>query len=388
VIFLLFILIGLGGFLLQLAGNHPEKAWQAYLVNFLLWSAIAQGGLLFSMVAHITKAGWSRQLQNLAESFAAFFPLSFGLFLLLFLGKDHIFPWLQQDLHGKEIWLNMPFLFSRDLIGLLILYGLGLGYLYYALRLKLHGAEPRGKIRRLLHQRWSRNGKDQEWSRNRMSCLGVLYIAAYALVLSLVAFDLVMSMDPHWVSTLFGAYSFVKAFYVGLGALILLASVVWLTQGDSSGLSPSHFHDIGKLFFAFSLLWADLFYCQLVVIWYGNISEETTYVIKRTMIAPWRTLAWTVFIVCFMVPFFILLNRKVKTRPFLMLILCSLVLVGIWLEHLLLVGPALNPQATSLPLGAADGLITLGFFGLMAVAVSFFLNLFPELLVTRETGVG
>ena len=85
-IFVLFVLVGLGGFVFQLAGDNPERAWQAYLINFLLWSAIAQGGLLFSMVTHITKARWSRPLQGLSESFAAFFPISFVLFLLLFVG--------------------------------------------------------------------------------------------------------------------------------------------------------------------------------------------------------------------------------------------------------------------------------------------------------------
>ena len=90
----IFVVIGLGGFVFQLGGQNPLRAWQTYLINFLLLSAVAQGGLLFSMVTHITKAKWSGPLQPIAESFAAFFPVSFGLFLLLFLGKDHIFPWL------------------------------------------------------------------------------------------------------------------------------------------------------------------------------------------------------------------------------------------------------------------------------------------------------
>jgi len=246
VIFSLFVIIGLGGFIFQLAGKYPERAWQAYLINFLLWSAVAQGGLLFSMVTHITKARWSKPLQSIAESFAAFFPISFGLFLVLFLGKDHLFPWLGQDLHGKEVWLNLPFLFWRDFFGLLILYGLGMTYLNYALRLKMAHIEPQGKMHRFLHHWWSQRGYDPDLCRGRMSTLSVLYIIAYALVLSLVAFDLVMSMDPHWISTLFGAYSFVKAFYVGLGSLIILAAALHLSQGEKSGLTSSHFHDLGS----------------------------------------------------------------------------------------------------------------------------------------------
>jgi len=383
----IFVIIGLGGFFFQLSGQHPERAWQTYLINFLLWSAIAQGGLLFSMVTHITRAKWSRPLQRIAESFAAFFPVSLGLFLLLFLGKDHIFPWLHQDLHGKEVWLNLPFLFSRDLLGLLILYGLGLAYLYYALRYRVPHVEPQGRIHRFLHERWSRSERDPEQCKERMSVLSVLYIIAYALVLSLIAFDLVMSMDPHWISTLFGAYSFVKAFYVGLGSLIILAAVIRLNQGEASGLAASHFHDLGKLFFAFCLAWADFFYCQFIVIWYGNISEETSYIIKRTMISPWNSLAWAVFIVSFIVPFFILLNRSLKTKLNFMIVLCAVVLSGIWLEHLLLLGPALSPHAVVVPLGPVDGIITLGFFGLMALSLILFMRQFPALVLGGQREV-
>lgn len=382
------MIIGLGGFVFQLVGQHPERAWQAYLINFLLWSAVAQGGLLFSMVTHLTKARWSKPLQGIAESFAAFFPISFGLFLALFFGRDYLFPWVGQDLHGKEIWLNLPFLFWRDFFGLLILYGLGFAYLYYALRLQMPHGEPHTLMPRFLHRWWSGSVPDQDQCRARMSTLSVLYIIAYAFVLSLIAFDLVMSMDPHWISTLFGAYSFVKAFYLGLGSLIILAAAVRLSQGEQSRLTSSHFHDLGKLFFAFCLAWADFFYCQFIVIWYGNISEETSYVIKRTMVAPWNSLAWIVFIVSFVVPFFILLNRGIKTKLNFMIVLCSVVLAGIWLEHLLLLGPALNPRAVAVPLGPIDGFVTLGFLGLMVLSILFFLRLFPALVVGGQREVG
>jgi len=359
-----FVVVGFGTFFLQLCGEQPERAWQAYLINFLLWSAIAQGGLLFSVVMHLTKARWSQPMQNLAESFVAFFPCSLILFVFLFLGKEHVFPWLHQDLHGKEVWLNIPFLFSRDLIGLLLLYGLGYAYVFSSFQYK--------------------RSIDNTIYRNKMTVLGVLYLMTYALVLSLIAFDLVMSMDPHWFSTLFAPYSFVKAFYLGLGALIILSSVFCLTQRSHCSLSPAHFHDLGKLYFAFCLVWADFFYVQLLVIWYGNIPEEATYVIQRVVMLPWKPLAWTVFVASFLIPFFILLNKKVKTKALPMLCLCSLVIIGLWLEHLLLLGPALNHHAATLPLGLTDGLITLGFLGLMALAITSFLKRFPEFVPVAE----
>ena len=382
-----FVLIGFATFIYGVLGPHPERAWQAYLINFLLWSAMAQGAVLFSTVMHLTKARWSGPLAGLSESFSAFFPLSFVFFLLLFLGKTHLFPWLNEDLGGQEIWLNIPFLFWRDFFGLLILYGIGFGYLNQALQLKLDPNQPQAGIRKLIYKRWKQNGNNIERIKNRMTIWGGLYILAFALVLSLIGYDLIMSMDPHWVSTLFGAYTFVKAFYIGLGALIILASVFYLRYGEESGLTSSHFHDIGKLFFAFSLLWADFFYVQLVVIWYGNISEEAHYVIERTMLADWNSLAWTVLILCFVLPFIVLLNKKVKTKPIFMIPICVVVIIGIWLEHLLLLGPALSHNSDSISLGVSDGLIFLGFFGVMAIAVTYFLGQFPELVRYKEKKV-
>jgi len=372
-IFPILWLVGLGAFLFQVLGQHPERAWQAYLVNFILWSAIAQGGLVFSVVLHITKARWGRPLQGLAESFAAFFPVSFMLFLLLFLGRAYVFPWLYGDLHGKEGWLTIPFLFSRDAAGLLILYGLGFGYIYHGLKLKRSGSDVPEDLKEAL--------------RHRMSVIGVLYIMSYAMVLSLLAFDLVMSADPQWISTLFGPYAFVKAFYTGLGGLIIVAAIVHLHHGEASSLNSSHFHDLGKLFFGFCMLWADFFYCQFLVIWYGNIPEETSYIIQRTMTPPWSRLAWTVFILSFVIPFLVLLNKQVKTKPRFMIGLCSLVFIGIWLEHYVLLSPSLNPKAVSLPMGITDVLITLGFLGLMAMAVRFALARFPELLPVQRQEV-
>ena len=384
-LFIALVVIGGVTFVYGLTSQHPERAWQAYLINFLLWSAIAQGAVLFSAIMHMTKARWSGPLSGLSESFAAFFPFSFVLFLVLFLGKTHIFPWLHQDLHGKEVWLNIPFLFWRDFFGLLILYVLGFGYLYNTLQLKFDPDKPQRGLRKYIYSGWQQNSRNPGRVKKRMTMWGGFYIFAFALVLSLIGYDLIMSMDPHWISTLFGAYNFVKAFYVGLGALIILACILYLRHGEASGITASHLHDIGKLFLAFCLLWADFFYVQLMVIYYGNIPEETYYVIARTMLAPWNELAWAIFIVCFIGPFVILLNQKIKTKPVFMIILCSVVIIGIWFEHLLLLGPALNHGAQSIPMNIADGLISLGFLGLMAIAVRYFLTVFPELALVKES---
>ena len=154
--------VGAAAFIHGLTGGQPARIWQTYLINFLLWSSIAQGAVLFSTVMHITKARWSGPLSGFAESFAAFFPVSFFLFLFLFMGKKYVFPWLHEDLHGKEIWLNIPFPFTRDCIGLLVLYILGFGYLYNALQLKFNPLQPKGLLRRFIYSGWQQNHRDTQ----------------------------------------------------------------------------------------------------------------------------------------------------------------------------------------------------------------------------------
>jgi hypothetical protein len=378
--------IGLIAFLGALVTGHAEAAWRAYLVNFLLFSAIAQGALVFSAMMNTVEATWSGRLANIAEAFSAFFPVSFLLFLGLFFGGDHVFPWLHHDLHGKAVWLNIPFLFSRDLAGLLILYGLGFVYLYYTLWFKAADIPAKSALHRRLKQRWEQRSPERDTYRHRRYVFGVLYLLAFTIILSLIGYDLVMAAEPHWYSTLFGAYTFIKSAYIGFGALLILSAFLHMSPGVDFQLSSSEFIDMGKLFFAFCLAWADFFYCQLVVIWYGNISEETSYVIARTMLAPWNKVAWTVFFVCFIGPFLILLNRKIKTIPKAMITLCTVVIIGMWLEHYLLLGPALTGHSDSILVAPVEIGIALGFIGLLTAAVFGYFRQFPDMLVSTPQG--
>ncbi|MCF8028765.1 MAG: hypothetical protein K9K81_10410 [Desulfobacteraceae bacterium] len=376
------IAAGVVAFVWSIARGHPDAAWRTYMVNFLLFSGIAQGALVFSAMMNTVQAKWSGRLAGLAESFAAFFPVSFVLFLGLIAGWAYVFPWVHHDLHGKEVWLNLPFLFSRDGIALLVLYGLGFAYLYYSLWFKVNSDSPQPGLQKWLVGLWGRRNPDREKYAHRRYVFGVLYLLAFAAVLSLIGFDLVMAAEPHWYSTLFGAYTFIKSVYAGFGALIILAAYLHVNRGIAFSLSSSEFIDMGKLYLAFCLAWADFFYCQLVVIWYGNIPEETAYVIARTMLAPWNRVAWAVFIVCFIVPFMILINRKIKTVPWFMSLLCGVVLVGMWFEHYLLLGPALGGHNGAISLSAADLLISLGFAGLLIFMVTVYLRQFPGIVET------
>ncbi len=372
---------GLLFFLVPVLSGHAEKAWLIYLTGFLLFTALSAGALLFSTIMHFTGARWSHKPAGIAEAFSAFFPVSFVLFLLLFTGYRYVFPWLGQDLHGKEVWLNVPFLFFRDGIGFLILYALGFGYIYHSLWFRLKNSDKNTRLKRILAARFEKSAHDAEKMKKRMTLFAGWYMFAFAIVLSLVGFDLVMSMDYHWFSTLFGAYSFIKAIFAGLAALILVTAVLHLTPKVPFSIPSKAFRDLSTLFFGFSIVWGDFFYSQFVVIWYGNIPEETSYIIERTMTEPWSYLAWTVFLVCFIMPFLVLLSRKIKESPKCMAVVSVLVLTGLWVEHYLLLGPCyLHEPGTGFGAGIMEVVITAGFAGLFAAAVLVYFRQFPDVL--------
>jgi hypothetical protein len=367
-------------FILFAAPAHPEKAWLVYLTNFLFFTILSAGGLLFSTLMHFTKARWSHNLAAIAEGFSAFFPVSFLLFLFLFTGQNHVFPWQGEVLHGKEVWLNIPFLFARDFLGFLILYLLGFVYLYHSLRFRLKRAEKDTWLKQFLFKLFEKYPQTPETTRARMTLFAGWYMFAFAMVLSLIGFDLVMSMDPHWYSTLFGAYTFIKAIYAGFGALLALATILHLSPLPFS-LSSAHLRDMSTLFFGFSIVWGDFFYSQFVVIWYGNIPEETAYIIERTMTAPWSILAWTVFISCFIMPFIILLSRKIKETPWCMTLISSWVLAGLWIEHFLLLGPSyIKHDPGGFPIGLSEVIISCAFLALLVIALILYFKAFPESL--------
>jgi hypothetical protein len=350
-------------------GSQPRRAWQIYLSNYVFFTGLSFGAVLFVAVLNMTNAVWGRPLKRLAESLGAFIPVSFALFWVLYFGKDVIFPWVTHPVHGKEFWLNVSFLFARDGAGLLVLGGAAMALLYQSLRPSDHFPERMGP-RAVLEE------SDPGWRREIV--LSPVFGILYAVVLSLLAFDLIMSLDPHWVSTLFGAYYFIGSFYTALAAILFLAALGRKRLGLEKFILPKHFHDLGKLLLGFCLITGDFFYSQFLVIWYGNLPEETRYVILRVRETGWEPIAWAVLICSFAAPFVVLLSRKIKILPAAMMGLTGLILAGMWLERFLLVAPSLW-KGKGVPFGFVEIAVTAGFLGVFGLCVIFFLQKFPLL---------
>jgi hypothetical protein len=362
-------LLGAAVFVVFQGGAQAQRAWQAYLINFVFFTGLSFGAVLFVAVLNMTNAVWGRPLKRLAESLGAFVPASFLLFWVLYFGKENLFPWIAHPVHGKEAWLDVSFLLARNGLALLALGGTAAALLYQSLR-------GEGAFSGAADPASSSEKEDPRW--RKQVVLSPVFGVLYALALSLLAFDLIMSLDPHWFSTLFGAYYFIGCFYTALAAILFLAALGRKPLGLEEFILPKHFHDLGKLLLAFCLVTGDFFYSQFLVIWYANLPEETRYVILRVRDSRWEPVAWAVLICSFAIPFLVLLSSKIKRIPAAMIALTSLLLAGMWLERFLLVAPSLWKEE-SFPFGFVEIAVTAGFLGAFALCVIFFLKKFPLL---------
>ena len=171
--------------------------------------------------------------------------------------------------------------------------------------------------------------------------LSYLFAALYVLVMTIISWDLIMSLTPEWYSTLFGPYFFIGCLYTALAAIFVLTVTSRSKTNLTTILRPKHFHDLGKMQLAFLMVTGDFFFSQYLLIWYGNVPEETKFLILRFRYTPWESLSVAVLIMIFAIPFVLLLNRRIKMKPRLMLGLSLIILAGMWLQNFLLVVPSL-----------------------------------------------
>lgn len=362
-------LVGAAAFVAGILGGEPQRAWQAYLINFVFWTGLAFGAVLFSVMLTLTNARWGRPLKRLAESFGAYLPVAFLLFWVLYFGKERIFPWIHEPIPVKAAWLNSGFLFARDGVALFALTAVSLALIYLSVRRDLDAIAGR-----------TVSEPTQRKREGRIVTLSVIYGILFAFLLSLLAFDLIMSLSPHWYSTLFGAYYWMGSFYTGLAGILILSAIAVKTMGMEEFIGAGQFHDLGKLLFGFCVVTGDFFYAQFLVQWYGNLPEETEFLIHRIRMSPWQPIAWGVLIVCYAFPFVVLLRRSIKMKPVIMMVLCTIILAGMWVERFLLVAPSIW-HGEYLPLGITEILITGGFLGIVSLCVLIFLQAFPVLPV-------
>ncbi len=353
-------------FVVSLAAGAQERAWQAFLLNFLFWTGIAQAGVVFSAAYQVSNGRWGDAFRRMGESMAWFLPVAAVLFLVLMLfGAGSVFVWAREPVHGKETWLSVPFLTLRDLAVFLGIGALSAAYVFFSQRPALYAAASAGALQRSSLVNWWIDGagspNDDERCAKRVRVLAPALLAAFGIGFSLIGFDLVMSLDPHWYSTLFGWYFFVGAFYAALAFLAVAAVVLRGPWHLEQHLRADQSHDLGKLLFGFCLLTGGLFWAQWLVFWYGDLPEEIGYVIRRYYQMPFAPLAWTMTYGAFLAPLVVLLSRSLKRNPKRLVWIAGWILAMLWLERYVWIVPA-TWRGGGAPL-AIELLITAGFGG-------------------------
>jgi hypothetical protein len=400
-----FVLALLGAILFALAasGAHAERAWQAFHVNWLFFTGLAGGSIALTAVHKITKAKWSGLLLRFAQASAAFLPVSLiGLALIFTLGYEAIYGHMQEQLHslqhGKAVWLSHPFMFTRLVVVLGLLFGIGWRLvradMVPDLFMSLGRVDDR---RRRLFQAWSAgfdgSADARERQQARIARLAALFAPLYALGFSLIAFDMIMALQPHWFSNLLGGFYFMASF---LGAHTLLVFMMLYGErqtGIEHLVSPKQRHDLGKLIFGFTVFWAYLMWSQYLVIWYGNLPEETGFVFSRLW-GPWRPVGTAVFFGMFLVPFAGLIGVAPKKNRTTLAIFSAVSLLALWLERNLLVMPSITAEPGPV-FGFPEIAALLAFVGFFLLSYGLFARTFPmisprlaEITLDREAHHG
>jgi hypothetical protein len=289
---------------------NPQQFFFSWLVSFLFFLSLGLGALFFVLIQYAVQGGWGIVLRRVGETVFATLPVMAILFVPLLFGLVDLYPWAvpgaaEHDalLRWKEPFLNVPFFLVRA--GIYFLCWSLIALFYY-----------RGSS--------SQDTTGDPTTAARLRRLAGPAIIVLAVTQTFASFDWIMSLTPHWYSTMFGVYYFAGAF-VGFIALLSVMAVALRRAGLlDTVISAEHLHDIGKLLFAFTAFWAYIAFSQFLLIWYANLPEETIWY-KARLEGSWETVSLVLMAGHFAVPFFFLMGRDVKRRG------ATLALGGAWL---------------------------------------------------------
>ena len=326
------------------------KLQRAYLTAFMYILSVALGALWFVAIQHLTNAKWSvvvrRVAEILADNMLLVAVLSLGVVVPMFAGSSDLYAWLdharvEQDhiLHHKAAYLNVPFFAVRWVIYFGFWIWLSRRFFVMSVKQDQDG------------------GSEISAALARTSAPAMI---AFALTLTFCAFDLVMSLDATWFSTMFGVYYFAGCVLAGYSTLGL--ALMWV-QGNgrlNATVNQEHYHDIGKMMFAFTVFWAYIGFSQFMLIWYADIPEETHWYHWRFE-GGWKVVS-TLLLVChFVMPFFGLMSRHVKRNKRSLAFWAVWILVIHYLDLFWLIYPNGGGEV---PLGLVDILCWVGVVSL------------------------
>ncbi|NMO20648.1 hypothetical protein HPC49_24670 [Pyxidicoccus fallax] len=330
---------------------YPERALSSLLTSGFLFLCLGLGGAVFLALMYVANAGWFTVFKRIPEAFSAYVPWGAAPLLALVPFAPKLYLWarpgvMETDhlLHKKAAFLNVPFFGIR----MVLMLALWVGFTWLLRRNSL-----------------KQDTERTEALTKRNVATSAVFLVLFGLTFCLAAFDWLMSLEPHWFSTIYALYNFAGLLSSSVCA-ITVAAILLHRAGALPQLNTSHLHDLGKLMFGFATLWAYLWFSQFLLIWYANIPEETAYFIPR-MHGGWAVPFYLNIVLNWALPFVLLLPRPAKRNPAHLLRVAAILLAGRWLDLHLMVAPANMPDGAGLGLYELAGIVGVGGLFLLAV---------------------
>ena len=322
----------------QLGGDQAPRLWRGFLINYLFFTSLA-GGLVVWPAIIVTAGGdWMGSLEKVCWAAFSFSVPSLLALVVLWAGSGNWVPWLDPAPH-RAWWLDNAFLFSRNLIMQLLFWGLAWLFLNKRYSAKKH-----------LYAAW--------------------LVFVYALTFSLVGFDFIMPLDPHWKSMVVGGYYFVSSLYIAAAAWAFISVI-------SQKPNTKPLRTIGKLVFAFCLLTTYLMFSQLLPSWYENQPHMTSFIIPRYNLS-WLHISYLLLVLVYLGPVPLLMSGWSKRNPAFLGTVSAIILVGMWIERWWLVDAVYKREQVIF--GWPEIAPTLAFLALMITAITLALSKIPRLV--------
>ncbi|HKJ42775.1 MAG TPA: hypothetical protein VKA27_11825 [Sunxiuqinia sp.] len=342
--------------------TDPTRAWANYLLNNFYFLSLAIGATFFICIQYITQSGWSAIFKRIPEAMAAYIPFAAVLFIILFFGVHHLYEWSHHEvassdelIQHKSPYLNVTFFYVRIIA-------------FFALWILMT------KMMRRVSLREDLEGGMNYFTRQEFLARVTIFVLAITFIF--FAVDMVLSLEVHWFSTVFAAKAFIAAFLHG-SAVITLIVIILHKMGYFQALNRSHLHDFTRYMFMLGIIWGYLNFVQFMLIWYGNIPEETIFYVKR-MHGVYEVLFFANILLNWGIPFVFLMPRKTSRSRLAMVPVILLLIVGQYTELYFEIWPATVGAAK---FGLMEIGMYLGFIGLFSFVVVTYLakaNLVPS----------
>src|SRR6478609_2831216 len=364
------------------AEGHHLSVWAARLVKDLwqtniFFTGIAVMGTFWVAFNYVAWAGWSASIQRVPMSFGWYVPFSavVTIILLLVFGHD-LFHWMDPSLtsgtpesnpHYDEViasktwYLNNPFFWSRTLVYFALWF-----FFWWKIR---QNAQKEDEI-----------GGDQWWHKNTI--VGAGFLVIWGVTESTSAWDWVMSIDPHFYSTMFGWYVF-ASWFVSAIAFITLFVLFLKDAGYLKMVTADHFHDLGKFMFAFSIFWTYVWFEQFLLIYYANIPEESLYFVIRLKSDPYMPFFFFSLFINFIFPFLWLMTRGSKRQGVMLKVVAAGIIFGHWIDFYNMMTPPIMKEYGGfdfyfLLIEVGIIMVFLGAFLFLALTALSRINLIPK----------